>query len=905
MNSKLTPPDWDAYEPEMLINVADMQYYYENFTEIVDVRSDKNELAIGTLDGRVTALEQSTPIGPGGKGAYLNLGGTPERYPTAEEMVAGDTPEQTSFLVVARTDGIYFYNPKSKLLIPPKKGGGTVAVHASFPDIFDAGHTIKHDTRIGKSGVYTAKVSDLNLDGSFLSYDTCKVLVVTTADMEYQTAMHPDGTASRIFNKGENVAPWSMHSGGGTGGGGGGVDPIVIQEINRRLGVLESVDHIRTFVGLEDVEVDSVLDRSGLLYMDEFGKIKGGASNPMLLHGAIPISIKGIGAKPTVTSTTASGGTFASSPYVILTSPTPRTNTLCRFIRHDEPIFTSTQGREGRTTYIVNHSNVNQTLRLAPTQQFLMPEGMVGGTRVLKPMSVHCYLPTYVDNGSGVEIECWVFMGMAPLVEADVAALMQEIQDLKDKDIAIEGRIDTIAAEQALGKTVVEGLQQTDIELVDRIVDLENAPAPVMNFAGLTDTPSGYHPGKLLGYNLAGTALMPYDRIRTVKDLEDTPSTYVGQATRVLTVKVDESGFEFTEFPRVKDIQDKVVALEGEMVIANTEIFDIKAENVDQGRDIASVNTQSIQNKKDLEVHKDRLDVLEAQETRGRNFLHDTGVSTNNISADTTSQYDVVIQEATSGVVRVILPTIVSSATIALPGQVNVGRRQLVINDGGVPMDVRGAPAQQMIFPGRITQLSFSLPPKQTIELYSENYGGMFYWRVARVGFTNSKDLEDKITQVSTSVSSVATVAEANRVSLAEVREPINHNRVYWGPNKLITSMLGRSAATVTSTECTSSNYLIGSRTSGVQVVELPEIISRGNVAAAHQVKAGRDMVFVNTKNGTMRATAYGANYILLPDGTRPQTYDLLPGRCLQLMSGNPGWGLGWVIISDAPVIAP
>ncbi|MGL5015955.1 MAG: hypothetical protein ACRC6V_17005, partial [Bacteroidales bacterium] len=105
MNERLTPPVWDDYDPNMLVNVSDMQYYYENFTEIVDERSTKNELAVGTLDSRVTALEHSTPVGPGGKGAYLNLGGTPERYPTAEEMIAGDTPESTSFLVVARTDG--------------------------------------------------------------------------------------------------------------------------------------------------------------------------------------------------------------------------------------------------------------------------------------------------------------------------------------------------------------------------------------------------------------------------------------------------------------------------------------------------------------------------------------------------------------------------------------------------------------------------------------------------------------------------------------------------------------------------------------------------------------------------------------------------------------------------------
>ncbi|MGL5013610.1 MAG: hypothetical protein ACRC6V_04865, partial [Bacteroidales bacterium] len=296
MTKRLTPPDWTEYDPNMFLIVEDAKMYYESYTDVLDKRTEKSGLEITTLDGRVTALEQSTPVGPGGKGAYLNLGGTPERYPTAEEMIAGDTPESTSFLVVARQDGIYFYNPKSKLLIPPKKGGGTVAIHASFPDIFDEGHTIRHDTRIGKSGVYTAKCSDVGLDGNFLSYDTAKILVVTTKDMEYQTALHPDGTASRTFTPGNNVTPWSFHIGTGGGGGGSGVDPVVIQEINRRLGLLEAKpDPVGTFEGLSDVSVDVVTDVNGLLYLGEDGKVRGGAVNPMLAMGYTPVQAASVG----------------------------------------------------------------------------------------------------------------------------------------------------------------------------------------------------------------------------------------------------------------------------------------------------------------------------------------------------------------------------------------------------------------------------------------------------------------------------------------------------------------------------------------------------------------------------------------------------------------------------------
>ncbi|MGL5016234.1 MAG: hypothetical protein ACRC6V_18440, partial [Bacteroidales bacterium] len=96
MKERLDPPVWADYDPNMLINVGDMQYYYENFTEIVDVRSEENGTAIGDLDSRVAALEHSTPVGPGGKGAYLDMGGTPERYPTRSEMIDGFDGKETS-----------------------------------------------------------------------------------------------------------------------------------------------------------------------------------------------------------------------------------------------------------------------------------------------------------------------------------------------------------------------------------------------------------------------------------------------------------------------------------------------------------------------------------------------------------------------------------------------------------------------------------------------------------------------------------------------------------------------------------------------------------------------------------------------------------------------------------------
>ncbi|MGL5964088.1 MAG: hypothetical protein ACRCZ2_06805, partial [Fusobacteriaceae bacterium] len=144
----------------MCLNVSDAQYYFENFTNVVAEGVVENTSDIGDLGGRVTALEQQIPVGPGGKGAYLNLGGTPERWPLASEMVAPESKE-TGFLVVARSDGIYFYNPATKQVIPPKTGGGTMAIHATFPQLSCHRERIHHNTRHGISGIFTAEVDKI------------------------------------------------------------------------------------------------------------------------------------------------------------------------------------------------------------------------------------------------------------------------------------------------------------------------------------------------------------------------------------------------------------------------------------------------------------------------------------------------------------------------------------------------------------------------------------------------------------------------------------------------------------------------------------------------------------------------------------------------------------------------
>ncbi|MGL5564788.1 MAG: hypothetical protein ACRDC4_03565, partial [Plesiomonas sp.] len=428
---------------------------------------------------------QEIPVGPGGTGAYLNLGGTPDRYPTAEEMVAGDSPESTSFLVVARQDGIYFYNPKSKLLIPPKKGGGTIAVHGQFPQIFDDGHSIQHDGRVGLSGVYTAKTTDIGLDANFVSYNTTKVLVVVTEDMEYQTALHPDGTASRIFPKGSNTAPWSFHS--GSGGGGGSIDPVVIQEINRRLEELESIDHTDTFLELKDVAVDSVRDVNGLLYLGEDGKVRGGSTNPMLGTGFMRVHPNSVGTSPLVTSNSIGAISVASTNVIVTTAPLARTITLPNVTSADTYKPSTTEVREGRTTYIVNTSNMTHTIRVSANNMFYKAGGMDSTSMELPPKTVFTYTPALVDNGSGAIMQCWVFMGSQVLSGSEIGDILLEIEDLKTKNDEQQDDLDFIKREMESGKLVIEGLQNSNIDLVDRIVELENP-----SFTDLIDVPQDY-----------------------------------------------------------------------------------------------------------------------------------------------------------------------------------------------------------------------------------------------------------------------------------------------------------------------------------------------------------------------------------------------------------------------------
>lgn len=439
MTDRITPPAWDEWDPNMLINVADMKYYYENFTEVVDDKTKSNDLAIQTLDGRVTKIEQEQPVGPGGTGAYLNLGGTPDRYPTAEEM--NTSGGATGFIVMARQDGIYFYNPVSKLLIKPKKGGGTIAVHGQLPMIYDNSHKIQYNGRLGKSGIYTAKSDQVGLT-SWTSYETCKILVVATEDEEFHTAMGPDGFASRIFRAGSANATWSHFTGGG--GGTGGVDPAIIDEINSRLDALEQYDHTFKITDLSDVILDPVLDANGLLYMDEQGKIRGGSTNPLLSMGYTHTHTNGVGAPPVIAINNVGANVVASNNIIMLTATSTKTVTLPSVVRYNSFKPTTTQVREGRTTFIVNMSDVEQTVALSPGGRFYIEGSMDSTNGIVPPKTVFVYNPAMIDNGSGAIMECWIYMGNYPLRATDLSNVLLSIQDLQNQVNGYSDAIDTI-----------------------------------------------------------------------------------------------------------------------------------------------------------------------------------------------------------------------------------------------------------------------------------------------------------------------------------------------------------------------------------------------------------------------------------------------------------------------------
>ncbi|MGL5579817.1 MAG: hypothetical protein ACRDCE_02430, partial [Cetobacterium sp.] len=116
-------------------------------------------------------------------------------------------------------------------------------------------------------------------------------------------------------------------------------------------------------------------------------------------------------------------------------------------------------------------------------------------------------------------------------------------------------------------------LEASVTEQGDRITALEGAGSGVTTFSGLTDTPNGYHPGKMLSYNLAGDAIVPVDPINNFRGLTDTPSDYSGQSSKAIVVKGDESGLEFASMPNLAPLQSEVNNLHNDLIGVNNNIY--------------------------------------------------------------------------------------------------------------------------------------------------------------------------------------------------------------------------------------------------------------------------------------------------------------------------------------------
>lgn len=146
-----------------------------------------------------------------------------------------------------------------------------------------------------------------------------------------------------------------------------------------------------------------------------------------------------------------------------------------------------------------------------------------------------------------------------------------DLKPLEDRVDALETApgVDLTPIEDRLGGVEVKNDSQ-DVRMDAqslRIDMLEIAPVP--KFTELRDTPSGYHPNKLVGYNLAGDALIPIDKLESFIQLSDVPSTWVGNARKVPMVRPDETGMDFVMLPSAD-----LSPLEGRMDGAETTIVD-------------------------------------------------------------------------------------------------------------------------------------------------------------------------------------------------------------------------------------------------------------------------------------------------------------------------------------------
>ncbi|MGL5013622.1 MAG: hypothetical protein ACRC6V_04925, partial [Bacteroidales bacterium] len=282
-----------------------------------------------------------------------------------------------------------------------------------------------------------------------------------------------------------------------------------------RLGLLEAKpDPVGTFKDLTDVSVDVVTDASSILYLGDDGKVRGSKVNPMLAMGYTPVQAGSVGFTSVISPSTIAAVTIAASPVIVMTADANRIATLPNVVPFNTVKPSTTEVRVGRVTYFVNASNVQKTLRVTSGQHFHKNGNMDTTNVIVPPKTTYIYNPAILDNGSGADLECFVFMGQVSHEDADMSTILAEFARIQDLHDGQQVEIDFLKAEQALGKLTVEGLQTITTDLVDRVNVIETT-----------------------GHSF--------------ETLSDTPASYFGNAHKSLRVNTAADGLEFIDSPEV------------------------------------------------------------------------------------------------------------------------------------------------------------------------------------------------------------------------------------------------------------------------------------------------------------------------------------------------------------------
>ncbi|MGL5583208.1 MAG: hypothetical protein ACRDCE_19930, partial [Cetobacterium sp.] len=193
------------------------------------------------------------------------------------------------------------------------------------------------------------------------------------------------------------------------------------------------------------------------------------------------------------------------------------------------------QVRHGKEMTFTPIGSANMILRLAAGQQWWIGGSIETGDRTISPGIVEKFIGILLDG-----VQTWFLLSRTKTDGSPVG---------------------------------FSELESSVTEQGGRITALEGAGPGVTTFSGLTDTPNGYHPGKMLSYNLAGDAIVPVDPVNSFKGLTDTPNDYSGQSSKAIVVKGDESGLEFASMPNLAPLQSEINNLHNDLIGVNNNIY--------------------------------------------------------------------------------------------------------------------------------------------------------------------------------------------------------------------------------------------------------------------------------------------------------------------------------------------